>query len=155
MKKEEKKKPEDYIKQINSIIDYYNNFEDSNVTKDSIVKTREELYSRIFDNKEVKSINSDLEIQLPNNKTYKLKAYKNAEELFELLESSKDAFAFLLYEKNKKESHVLDIVGFIILSLIGLGFIYAGKLIIGLIFIIAFVSLYVVTFYNKKKDFHK
>ena len=41
MKKEEKKKPEDYIKQINSIIDYYNNFEDSNVTKDSIVKTRE------------------------------------------------------------------------------------------------------------------
>jgi len=155
MKKEEKKKPEDYIKQINSIIDYYNNFEDSNVTKDSIVKTREELYSRIFDNKEVKSINSDLEIQLPNNKTYKLKAYKNAEELFELLESSKDAFAFLLYEKNKKEGHVLDIVGFIILSLIGLGFIYAGKLIIGLIFIIAFVSLYVVTFYNKKKDFHK
>ncbi len=155
MKKEEKKKPEDYIKQINSIIDYYNNFEDSNVTKDSIVKTREELYSRIFDNKEVKSINSDLEIQLPNNKTYKLKAYKNAEELFELLESSKDAFVFLLYEKNKKESHVLDIVGFIILSLIGLGFIYAGKLIIGLIFIIAFISLYVVTFYNKKKDFHK
>lgn len=155
MKKEEKKKPEDYIKQINSIIDYYNNFEDSNVTKDSIVKTREELYSRIFDNKEVKSINSDLEIQLPNNKTYKLKAYKNAEELFELLESSKDAFVFLLYEKNKKEGHVLDIVGFIILSLIGLGFIYAGKLIIGLIFIIAFVSLYVVTFYNKKKDFHK
>ena len=155
MKKEEKKKPEDYIKQINSIIDYYNNFEDSNVTKDSIVKTREELYSRIFDNKEVKSINSDLEIQLPNNKTYKLKAYKNAEELFELLESSKDAFAFLLYEKNKKEGHVLDIIGFIILSLIGLGFIYAGKLIIGLIFIIAFISLYVVTFYNKKKDFHK
>jgi len=155
MKKEEKKKPEDYIKQINSIIDYYNNFEDSNVTKDSIVKTREELYSRIFDNKEVKSINSDLEIQLPNNKTYKLKAYKNAEELFELLESSKDAFVFLLYEKNKKESHVLDIVGFIILSLIGLGFIYSGKLIIGLIFIIAFISLYVVTFYNKKKDFHK
>lgn len=155
MKKEEKKKPEDYIKQINSIIDYYNNFEDSNVTKDSIVKTREELYSRIFDNKEVKSINSDLEIQLPNNKTYKLKAYKNAEELFELLESSKDAFVFLLYEKNKKEGHVLDIVGFIILSLIGLGFIYAGKLIIGLIFIIAFISLYVVTFYNKKKDFHK
>ena len=155
MKKEEKKKPEDYIKQINSIIDYYNNFEDSNVTKDSIVKTREELYSRIFDNKEVKSINSDLEIQLPNNKTYKLKAYKNAEELFELLESSKDAFVFLLYEKNKKEGHVLDIVGFIILSLIGLGFIYAGKLIIGLIFIIAFIYLYVVTFYNKKKDFHK
>lgn len=155
MKKEEKKKPEDYIKQINNIIDYYNNFEDSNVTKDSIVKTREELYSRIFDNKEVKSINSDLEIQLPNNKTYKLKAYKNAEELFELLESSKDAFVFLLYEKNKKEGHVLDIVGFIILSLIGLGFIYAGKLIIGLIFIIAFISLYVVTFYNKKKDFHK
>ena len=155
MKKEEKKKPEDYIKQINSIIDYYNNFEDSNVTKDSIVKTREELYSRIFDNKEVKSINSDLEIQLPNNKTYKLKAYKNAEELFELLESSKDAFVFLLYEKNKKEGHVLDIAGFIILSLIGLGFIYAGKLIIGLIFIIAFISLYVVTFYNKKKDFHK
>ena len=155
MKKEEKKKPEDYIKQINSIIDYYNNFEDSNVTKDSIVKTREELYSRIFDNKEVKSINSDLEIQLPNNKTYKLKAYKNAEELFELLESSKDAFVFLLYEKNKKEGHVLDIVGFIILSLIGLGFIYAGKLIIGLVFIIAFISLYVVTFYNKKKDFHK
>lgn len=155
MKKEEKKKPEDYIKQINSIIDYYNNFEDSNVTKDSIVKTREELYSRIFDNKEVKSINSDLEIQLPNNKTYKLKAYKNAEELFELLESSKDAFVFLLYEKNKKEGHVLDIVGFIILSLIGLGFIYAGKLIIGLIFIIVFISLYVVTFYNKKKDFHK
>ena len=155
MKKEEKKKPEDYIKQINNIIDYYNNFEDSNVTKDSIVKTREELYSRIFDNKEVKSINSDLEIQLPNNKTYKLKAYKNAEELFELLESSKDAFVFLLYEKNKKEGHVLDIVGFIILSLIGLGFIYAGKLIIGLVFIIAFISLYVVTFYNKKKDFHK
>ncbi len=155
MKKEEKKKPEDYIKQINNIIDYYNNFEDSNVTKDSIVKTREELYSRIFDNKEVKSIDSDLEIQLPNNKTYKLKAYKNAEELFELLESSKDAFVFLLYEKNKKEGHVLDIVGFIILSLIGLGFIYAGKLIIGLIFIIAFISLYVVTFYNKKKDFHK
>lgn len=155
MKKEEKKKPEDYIKQINSIIDYYNNFEDSNVTKDSIVKTREELYSRIFDNKEVKSINSDLEIQLPNNKTYKLKAYKNAEELFELLESSKDAFVFLLYEKNKKEGHVLDIVGFIILSLLGLGFIYAGKLIIGLVFIIAFISLYVVTFYNKKKDFHK
>lgn len=155
MKKEEKKKPEDYIKQINNIIDYYNNFEDYNVTKDSIVKTREELYSRIFDNKEVKSINSDLEIQLPNNKTYKLKAYKNAEELFELLESSKDAFVFLLYEKNKKEGHVLDIVGFIILSLIGLGFIYAGKLIIGLVFIIAFISLYVVTFYNKKKDFHK
>ena len=155
MKKEEKKKPEDYIKQINNIIDFYNNFKDSNVTKDSIVKTREELYSRIFDNKEVKSINSDLEIQLPNNKTYKLKAYKNAEELFELLESSKDAFVFLLYEKNKKEGHVLDIVGFIILSLIGLGFIYAGKLIIGLIFIIAFISLYVVTFYNKKKDFHK
>lgn len=155
MKKEEKKKPENYIKQINSIIDYYNNFEDSNVTIDSIVKTREELYSRIFDNKEVKSIDSDLEIQLPNNKTYKLKAYKNAEELFELLESSKDAFVFLLYEKNKKEGHVLDIVGFIILSLLGLGFIYAGKLIIGLIFIIAFISLYVVTFYNKKKDFHK
>ena len=155
MKKEEQKKTEEYVKKINKIIDYYNNYKDSNVTKESIVETREELFARIFTKKDVKSINADLEIQIPNNKSYQLKEYKSLEELYELLENSKDAFSFLLYDKNKKESYTLDIIGFIILSLISLGFIYSGKYLIGILLIICFVSLYLVTFKRDKKSSHK
>ena len=155
MEKEEKKKPEEYVKNINKIIDYYNNFKDSNVTKESIKETREELFTRVFTKKEVFGINADLEIELPNNKTYKLKDYKNLEELDYLLENSKDAFSFLLYSKNKKESYTLDIIGFIILSLIALGFIYAGKYLSGIIVFIWFISLYLVTFLKDKKSSQK
>lgn len=155
MTKEEKKKPEEFVKNINSIIDYYNNFKDDNVTKESIVETREELFTRVFNKKEVLSVNTDLEVLLPNNKTYKLKDYKDLEELSDLLDNSKDTFSFLLYDKNKKESYTLDIIGFIILSLIALGFIYVGKYAIGIIFLICFVSLYLVTFKKDKKSSHK
>ncbi len=155
MEKEEKKKPEEYVKMINKIIDYYNNFKDENVTKESIIKTREELFSRVFGKKEVLGVNTDMEVELPGNKKHKLKDYKDLEELAELLDSSKDAFSFLVYDKNKKESYTLDVIGFIILSLIALGFIYAGKYIIGTVFIICFVALYLVTFKRDKKSSHK
>ena len=155
MKKEEKKNPEELVKKINKIISDYNNYKDSNVTKESITETREELFTRVFGQKEVKSINADLEVQTSNNKSIKLKDYKDLDELYELLDNSEDAFSFLLYDKNKKESYSLDIIGFIILSLIALGFIYAGKYVIGTIFIICFVSLYLVTFTRDRKKSSK
>ena len=155
MEKEEKKKLEEIVKKINKIIEEYNNYKDSNVTKESIIETREELFTRLFNKKEVNSINTDLELLLPNNKTAKLKDYKDLEELLELLDNSKDAFSFLLYEKNRKESNTLDIIGFIILSLIALGFIYSSKYIIGIIFIICFASLYLVTFKRDRKKNNK
>ena len=135
MEKEEKKNPEEIVKKINKIIDEYNNYKDYNVTKESIIKTREELFTRLFNKKEVNSINTDLELLLPNNKTAKLKDYKDLEELLELLDNSKDAFSFLLYEKNRKESNTLDIIG--------------------IIFIICFVSLYLVTFKRDRKKNNK
>ena len=150
MNKEEKKSPEEYVNMINEIIKYYNSFEDSNVTKESITETREELFTRVFGKKEVISINAKLEAKLPNNKTHNLKEYKDLEELYEILSNSEDAFSFLLYEKNRKESNLLDIIGFIILSLISLGFIYTGKYLVGILLAICFISLYIVTFINKK-----
>ncbi len=155
MTKEGTKKTEDYVKKINELITFYNNYQDDNVTKESIEKTKDELFTRIFTKKDVKSINSDMEIELPGKKNYKLKEYNSLEEVYELLDNAKDAFSFLIYDKNKKEGHVLDIVGFIILSLIAIGFIYAGKIVIGIVFLVCFVSLYLVTFTNKKKSSHK
>ena len=151
--KEEKISKEDTkrLKKINELLAYYNDYKDNNCTKESIKETRNELFIRLFDKSNIKEINDNMELVLDDNKKLKIKDYKSYEEIENILDTSKDAFLFLLYDKNKKPSIVLDIVGFIILTILGIGIINAGKYIFGIIFILCYVALYLVTFTKDRK----
>ncbi len=152
--KEEKKtskKDLKTIEKINKLLDYYNNYEDNKCSKASIKETREELFKRLFNNKNALEINDKKELITEDKKKIKLDNYESFEEIENVLESSKDPFSFLLYDKNRKPGLLLDIIGFIILTIIAIGFIYAKYYIIGTVFIICYVSLYLVTFLKDRK----
>ncbi len=147
----EEKKDTKMIPKINKLIDYYNNYKNKEVADNLIKEVKDSYFERVFGNSDVVSINDDFEAVLSNKKTIKLKDYKNPEELEELLSTSKDTFSFLVHEKGEKKSYVLDVIGFIILMLIGAGFIYAGKVIFGIIFILLYIALYLVTFIKHER----
>jgi len=152
-KKEEKveKKENKTIANINAMIKYYSDYKDEKVNPTLVKEVKDSYFERVFNNKDVVSVNEDFEAVLSNKKTIKLKDYKNPKELEELLATSKDTFTFLVHEKGQKKSYILDIVGFIILMLIGIGFIYAGKIIFGIVFILLYIALYLVTFIKKER----
>lgn len=151
--KEKDTKKEDLkrLKNINKLIDYYNKYKNDDCTKETIEETKKELFLRVFGKEEVESINEEMELVLPNNKTSKIKDYKSFEEIEDVLEGSKDAFSFLVYSKNSKPSLAVDIIGAIVLSILAIGILFSGKIIFGIIFIISFVALYVVTFTRDRK----
>ena len=159
-KVEEEKKKRDSInkkedvkrlKNINKLIDYYNKYENEDCSKETIEETKKELFLRVFGKEEVESINEDMELVLPKNKTSKIKDFESFEEIENVLEGSKDAFSFLVYSKNSKPSLAVDIIGAIVLSILAIGIICAGKVVFGIIFILCFVALYYVTFTRDRK----
>lgn len=156
MKKDETKKVDSKILQkINKHIDYYNNYKNDNVPVHCVDEARKEFFERIFECDDVIEINDKLNIVSSNNKKKKLNTFDDIENLEKVLEESKDAFSFLVYDKNYKPSIIVDIIGFIILTIIGIGFIYTKQLGIGIIFIICYVSLYIVTFAKDRKNTNK
>ena len=156
MKKNETKKIDTKILQkINNHIDYYNNYKNDNVPEHCIDVARKEFFERIFECDDVIEINDKLNLISSNNKEKKLKTFDDIENLERVLEESKDAFSFLVYDKNYKPSIIVDIIGFIILTIIGIGFISTKQYVVGIILIICYVSLYLVTFAKDRKDTNK
>jgi len=147
----ETKKENKTLNKINKLIKYYIDYKGEGIDESIIKDIREDYFKRVFNHKNVISVNEDLEVILDNDKTYKLKDYEKLEDLEELLDSSKETFDFLVYEKNHKKSYILDIIGFIILMLIGIGFIYSGMIIFGLVFILIYIALYLVTFIKHER----
>lgn len=149
--KKETKKENKTLNNINKLIKYYIDYKEEGIDESVIKDIREDYFKRVFNNKNVIAVNEDLEAILDNDKTYKLKDYEKLEDLEELLDSSKETFDFLIYEKSHKKSYVLDVIGFIILMLIGIGFIYSGMILFGIIFILIYIALYLVTFIKHER----
>ena len=147
----EEKKGTDKVKSINKLIKYYNEYTNYKVSKEDINKVRNDFFKRVFGYKDVEEVNEELEVILSNGEKEKIKDCDKLEDLLEILKDSKDTFDYLVYDKGKKKSYVLDIIGFIILSMIGIGFIYSGMVVFGMIFILCFVALYLVTFYKHER----
>ena len=139
------------LKNINELLDYYNKYSNEDCTKEVIDETRKELFLRVFGKEQVISINENMELVLPKDKTSKIKDFKSYEEIEDVLEGSKDAFSFLVYSRNKKPSMVVDIIGIIVLSILAIGIIYSGRIVFGIVFILCFVALYTVTFIRDRK----
>ena len=139
------------LKNINKLLDYYNKYSNEDCTKEVIDETRKELFLRVFGKEQVISINENMELVLPKDKTSKIKDFKSYEEIEDVLEGSKDAFSFLVYSRNKKPSMVVDIIGIIVLSILAIGIIYSGRIVFGIVFILCFVALYAVTFIRDRK----
>ena len=139
------------LKNINKLIEYYNEYKNDDCSSETIEETRKELFLRLFGKEQVVSINEDMELVLPKDKTSKIKGYKSYEEIENVLEGSKDAFSFLVYSKNKKPSIAVDIIGIIVLSILAIGIIYSGRIVFGIVFILCFAALYTVTFTKDRK----
>ena len=150
-KKVEEKKENKSITNINKLLNYYINYKDDRIDDSLIKEIKDSFFERVFGNSDVVSINEDFKAVLSDKKTIELKDYKKVAELEELLATSKDTFAFLVHEKGQKKSYILDVIGFIILTLIGVGFIYSGMLVFGIIFLLLYYSLYLVTFIKHER----